>query len=55
MILPMMLLVALLQRAASFQANAPAGTGIEWLPLAAVLVPAVLLVMLVYWGANETV
>jgi len=51
----MMLVLALLQRAASFQANAPVGTGIEWLTLAALFVPAVLLVMLVYWGASETV
>ena len=52
---PMMLPIALLQRAASFQADAPVGTGIEWLTLAAIFVPAVLLVVLVYWGAQETV
>ena len=45
----------LLQRTASFQANAPVGTGIEWLTLAALFVPAVLLVGLVYWGAQNTV
>ena len=39
----MMLPIALLQRAASFQADAPVGTGIEWLTLAAIFVPAVLL------------
>ncbi len=50
-----MLSIALLQRAASFQADAPVGTGIEWLTLAAIFVPAVLLVVLVYWGAQETV
>lgn len=51
----MILAAALLQNAASFQANAPVGTGIEWLTLAAVFVPAVLLVVLVYWSAEETV
>ena len=51
----MMLPIALLQRAASFQADAPVGTGIEWLTLAAIFAPAVLLVVLVYWGAQETV
>ncbi|WP_251922399.1 hypothetical protein [Salinibacter ruber] len=51
----MMLPIALFQRAASFQADAPVGTGIEWLTLAAIFVPAVLLVVLVYWGGQETV
>ena len=51
----MMLATVLLQESASFQANAPVGTGIEWLTLGSVLVPAVLLVFLVYWGAQETV
>jgi len=50
-----MTLLALLQRAASFQADAPVGIGIEWLTIAAVIVPAVLLVALVYWGSQQTV
>ena len=51
----MMLATVILQEAASFQASAPIGTGLEWLTLSSVLVPAVLLVFLVYWGAQETV
>jgi ABC-type arginine transport system permease subunit len=51
----MMLIPALLQAAASFQADAPQGTGLEWLTIAAIGVPAVVLVALVYWGAQETV
>ena len=51
----MVLATALPQNAASFQTNAPVGTGIEWLTLAAIFVPAVLLVGLVYWGAQNTV
>lgn len=51
----MMLAVTLLQNAATFQANAPAGTGLEWLTVGSVLAPAVVLVALVYWGAQETV
>jgi hypothetical protein len=50
-----MILPALLQNAASFQANAPLGTGLEWLTLAAIIVPAVVLVALVYWGSQNTV
>jgi hypothetical protein len=33
----------------------PSGTGLEWLTIASVVVPAVVLVALVYWGAQETV
>jgi hypothetical protein len=44
-----------LQETATFQANAPVGTGLEWLTVGSVVVPAVLLVVLVYWGAQETV
>ena len=51
----MMLATVILQESASFQAKAPVGTGLEWLTLGSVLVPAVLLVFLVYWGAQETV
>jgi hypothetical protein len=51
----MVLAVTVLQETASFQANAPVGTGLEWLTLGSVVVPAVLLVFLVYWGAQETV
>lgn len=51
----MVLAAALLQRTAAFQANAPSGTGLEWLTIVSLLLPAVLLVFLVYWGAQETV
>jgi len=51
----MTLAATILQASASFQANAPAGTGLEWLTLGSILIPAVLLVFLVYWGAQETV
>ena len=51
----MMLAATVLQASTSFQANAPVGTGLEWMTLGAILVPALLLVVLVYWGAQETV
>lgn len=51
----MTLAVTILQEAVTFQANAPSGTGLEWLTVGSVLIPAVLLVVLVYWGAQETV
>ena len=49
----MLSIPALLQTAVSFQADAPSGTGLEWLTIASVVVPAVVLVALVYWGAQE--
>lgn len=51
----MVLAATILQETASFQANAPVGTGLEWLTVGSILLPAVLLVVLVYWGAQETV
>jgi len=51
----MILAASILQTSTSFQANAPVGTGLEWLTLGSILIPAVLLVVLVYWGAQETV
>ncbi len=45
----------LLQRTASFGADAPLGTGLEWMTVAAVAVPAFLLVALVYLGQKDTV
>lgn len=51
----MILATTILQASTSFQANAPAGTGLEWLTIGSVLIPAILLVFLVYWGAQETV
>ncbi|MFB6273244.1 MAG: hypothetical protein ABEL51_10160 [Salinibacter sp.] len=43
------------QTSAAFDATAPTGTGLEWLTVGSILVPAVLLVVLVYLGAEETV
>lgn len=48
-------LLTVLQRSGAFRAGAPAGTGLEWLTIASVLVPAVLLVVLVYLGSQRTV
>ena len=39
----------------AFGATAPSGTGLEWMTLAALLIPALLLVVLVYVGAEKTV
>lgn len=49
----MLLLSTLLQRSAAFQPDAPLGTGLEWLTISAVVVPAVLLVVLVYVGRSR--
>ena len=46
--------LAVLQRAASFLPDAPLGTGLEWMTVAAVLVPALLLILLVYAGPQDT-
>lgn len=43
------------QRAAAFSSGAPLGTGLEWMTVAAVVLPAVLLVALVYIGSRDTV
>lgn len=47
--------LALLQRSAAFGADAPTGTGLEWMTVWAVLLPALLLVVLVYLGNRKTV
>lgn len=50
------LLLALQQGPGRFtQSNAPSGTGDEWLTIFSVLVPAVLLIVLVYLGSRKTV
>lgn len=49
------LLLALLQPSADFTANAPLGTGIEWMVLASVILPALALIVLVYLGQQQTV
>jgi hypothetical protein len=45
----------LLQQSIAFGSQAPSGTGLEWMTLGALLIPALLLVVLVYVGAEETV
>lgn len=51
----MLLATTMLPTGTAFQASAPVGTGLEWLTIGSILIPAVLLVVLVYWGAQETV
>jgi hypothetical protein len=48
-------LTPFLQRTAAFGAEAPHGTGLEWMTVAAVVLPALLLVALVYLGGRSTV
>lgn len=36
-------------------AEALSGTGLEWMPVASILVPAVLLIVLVWLGSRNTV
>lgn len=42
------------QRAAAFGMDAPLGTGLEWMTVAAVVLPALVLVVLVYLGPGKT-
>jgi len=49
------MLAALPQRAAAFVEGAPQGTGLEWMPYMSVLVPAVLIIGLVWAGSKQTV
>jgi hypothetical protein len=51
----LLLPLRLLQRAAAFGSGAPLGTGLEWMTVAAVVLPAALLVVLVYVGSQNTV
>jgi hypothetical protein len=48
------LVATLAQRSAAFVADAPNGVGLEWMTIAAVAVPALLLVALVYAGRSRT-
>jgi len=45
----------LLQRASAFGVDAPLGTGLEWMTVAAVVLPALVLVVLAYLGPGKTV
>jgi hypothetical protein len=49
------ILLLLMQQSAAFGPNAPLGTGLEWMTIGAVLLPALLLVVLVYLGNQNTV
>lgn len=49
------LLGVLIQQTAAFATDAPVGTGLEWMTLAAVIVPAVVLIALVFAGRDGTV
>jgi len=51
----LIVLSQLLQRTVRFGADAPLGTSLEWMTIAAVVLPAVLLVVLVYVGQRDTV
>ena len=51
----LIVLSQLLQRTVSFGTDAPLGTSLEWMTVAAVVLPAVLLVVLVYVGRRDTV
>jgi hypothetical protein len=45
---------SLLQRSVEFGADAPLGTGLEWMTVWALLLPALLLVLLAYLGRQNT-
>lgn len=49
----MLFLATLLQQSAAFQSGATLGTGLEWLTIGSILVPAVLLIVLVYFGSES--
>lgn len=49
----MLLLPAILQQSTAFQSDATLGTGLEWLTIGSILVPAVLLIVLVYFGSES--
>ena len=36
-------------------ADVPHGVGLEWMPIASLIVPAVLLVLIIYLGSRNTV
>lgn len=52
---PLTFTLMLLLQSAPFQSGAPLGTGLEWLTVASVLVPALVLIALVYQGRHTTV
>lgn len=48
-------LVLFVQQTTDFTPGAPHGTGLEWMTIAAVVVPALLVVLLVYVGSRTAV
>lgn len=51
----MVLLLVALRQVAELEANAPVGTGLEWMTVGSVVIPAVLLAVLIYAGIQQTV
>lgn len=49
------LLLLVAQRTAAFVPDAPVGIGIEWMTIAAVVLPAIVIVALTYAGHDRTV
>ena len=54
-VLLLLSVAAQMQRPGAFQAGAPEGTGLEWMPIASIVVPAFVLIGLVWAGSKETV
>lgn len=52
--LPLLLTSRLLQRSAQFGSDAPLGTGLEWMTVGSILLPALFLVLLVYLSGSDT-
>jgi hypothetical protein len=48
-------LAAVQQRPGAFDAGAPQGTGLEWMPIASIVLPALVVITLVWAGSKQTV
>ena len=44
--------ILLFQQVSAFAPDAPLGTGLEWMTIAAIVLPALLLLVLVYLGRD---
>lgn len=53
--LSLALLFPVAQRTALFATEAPSGTGLEWLTVGSLVVPAILLIVLIMLGMRRTV
>lgn len=51
----MVLLLVALRQVAELESSAPVGTGLEWMTVGSVVIPAVLLIFLIYAGIQQTV